>query len=268
MPSSRHRRPRSSPADPGEDRYRLLASDYHWFFDDIRLRLGSDTPGVRLAVHGLPDGARVLDAACGIGVDALALTRNGFAVTASDVSGEMIAEAERRSAHLDAATRPRLLQSSWIDLGTHLGRGTFDAVFCIGSSIAHAAGPDEMTEAFGVFRSLLAPGGILVLDTRDWEAVAAQGAAGTLEVEREVVRRNGRECIRTFRWGEPESDGTIELEASLIFIDGDAASYRSHRVRQRPFTRRELGDNLRRAGFGSVALDHVPGDDRYSATAR
>lgn len=267
MPSSRHRRPRSSPADTGEDRYRLLASDYHWFYDDIRLRLGSDTPGVRLAIHGLPDGARVLDAACGIGIDSLALTRRGFTVTASDVSEEMLAEAERRSAHLDVAARPRLIHSPWLDLGVHLGRGRFDAVFCIGSSIAHAAGPDEMTEAFGVFRSLLAPSGVLILDTRDWEAVAARGPAGALEVERQIVHRHGRRCIRTFRWGEPDTQGIIELEASLIFLDGDAVSYRSHRVRQRPFTRRELRDNLRRAGFESVALDHIPGDDRYTATA-
>jgi hypothetical protein len=71
-----------------EDHYRPLAADYHWFFDDVDLFLGCDTPGVRAAMAGLASGARVLDAACGIGVDAAALLRRGFDVAASDASDE------------------------------------------------------------------------------------------------------------------------------------------------------------------------------------
>ena len=63
-----------------EDQYRSLATDYHWYFDDVALFLGSDTPGVRAAMSSLQPGARVLDAACGIGVDAAALARRGFNV--------------------------------------------------------------------------------------------------------------------------------------------------------------------------------------------
>ena len=44
-----------------EDQYRSLAGDYHWFFDDVDLFLGSDTPGVRAAMALLQPGARVLD---------------------------------------------------------------------------------------------------------------------------------------------------------------------------------------------------------------
>ena len=62
------------------DQYGSLATDYHWFFNDVDLFLGCDTPGVRAAMVGLEPGARVLDAACGIGIDAAALLRRGFDV--------------------------------------------------------------------------------------------------------------------------------------------------------------------------------------------
>ena len=84
------------------DHYRSLAADYHWFFDDVDLFLGCDTPGVRAAMASLASGARVLDAACGIGVDAAALLRRGFDVAASDASNEMAAVARQRLRALGA----------------------------------------------------------------------------------------------------------------------------------------------------------------------
>jgi SAM-dependent methyltransferase len=249
-----------------EDQYRSLAADYHWFFDDVDLFLGSDTPGVRAAMALLQPGARVLDAACGIGVDAAAQLRRGFDVTASDASEEMTAATRQRlrAAGADGAS---VVTSAWADLPASFEPGSFDAIFCIGNSIAHAPNAPAAIAAFEAFRSLLAPGGMLVLDTHDWELVHRAGSR--VEIELGIVERDGTHCVRTYSWHVPEAFGDPHvLEIAPIFLDGDRATLRSYPVRMWPFTRLELKRRLTAAGFVSVALDAIPGDERYTAIAR
>jgi SAM-dependent methyltransferase len=248
------------------DQYGSLAADYHWFFDDVDLFLGCDTPGVRAAMAGLGAGARVLDAACGIGVDAAALVRRGFDVVASDASAEMAAAARLRLLDLgaDAAS---VATSDWVNLPDSFEPASFDAIFCIGNSIAHAPNAPAMNDAFKAFRSILAPGGMLVLDTYDWELVHRAGSR--VEIEPGVVERGGTHCVRIYSWHVPEAFGDPHvLEIALIFLDGDRATLRSYTVRMWPFTRAELKRRLMAAGFTLIALDAIPDDERYTAIAR
>ncbi len=246
--------------------YRSLAADYHWFFDDVDLFLGCDTPGVRAAMAGLASGARVLDAACGIGVDAAALLRRGFDVAASDASDEMAAVARHRLRSL-GADGSSVVTSAWADLPDNFEAESFDAVFCIGNSIAHASDETAMVAAFEAFRSILAPGGMLVVDTHDWELVHSAGSR--VEIEPGIVERDGSRCVRTYSWHIPESFGDPHvLEIAPIFLEGDRATLRSYPVTMWPFTRSELKRRLAAAGFESIALDVIPGDDRYTAIAR
>ena len=246
-----------------EDHYGSLAADYHWFFDDVDLFLGSDTPGVRAAMALLQPCARVLDAACGIGIDAAALLRRGFDVTASDASEEMAAATRQRL----RATEARVVTSTWADLPASFQPGSFDAIFCIGNSIAHAPDASAAIAAFAAFRSILAPGGMLVLDTHDWELVHRTGSR--VEIEPGIVERDGARCVRTYSWHVPDAFGDPHvLEIAPIFLDGDRATLRSYPVTMWPFTRAELKRRLTTAGFSSVALDTIPGDERYTAIAR
>lgn len=101
-----------------DDCYADLAPDYEWLF-------GDEAPG-----------ARVLDSACGIGADAMALARRGFDVTASDASANMVAEARRRCAQ--AGLPVEVAQSTWQDLPDRVP-GRFDLVLCLGNAIVHTA---------------------------------------------------------------------------------------------------------------------------------
>ena len=81
-----------------DDSYADLARDYEWLFPDEAIggsgTVGATSPGSKDLLEGiletLPPGARVLDSACGIGADAMALARRGFNVTASDGSASMV----------------------------------------------------------------------------------------------------------------------------------------------------------------------------------
>lgn len=249
------------------DEYRSFAADYHWFFDDVALRLGSDMPGVRAALSSLPPGSRVLDAACGIAVDATWLHRQGHSVAAADASEPMIDVARSRLAELGLIDRIEVECSRWDELGRHFERGTFDLVLCTGSAIAHE--PDEAAtiRALESLRSMLRPGGTLVVDTHDWDVVLAGDAAPTIDPV--VVERDGLRCVRSFSWRLPERAGEPAVfEPAVILLDGARATRRAYPIRLWPFTRSELRERLASAGYERVALDAMPGDDRYTAVAR
>ncbi|MGI9595468.1 MAG: class I SAM-dependent methyltransferase, partial [Acidimicrobiales bacterium] len=235
------------------DQYETIAIDYEWYFDDVAQLLGSDTPGVRSIIGGLAPGALVLDAACGVGVDAAALAHRGFEVTAADASPAMVAQARRRLDRVGSEDPIRVVTSAWTELPTHLGNAVYDLVLCVGNSIAHADGSPAMIAAFKAFRSLLVPGGRLVLDTIDWER--AHGEGSRIEIEPRVVERRGSRCVRTYAWHvAPRFGDPWELEIAPILLRDDRATLRSHRVVLHPFTRRQLRDRLAVAGFEAIAL--------------
>jgi len=250
----------------GADEYRSLVADYHWFFDDVALRLGSDVPGVRAALAVLPPGSRVLDAACGIGVDAAWLYRHGHVVAAADASRPMVEVACRRLARIGALDDIDTAHCRWDQLGEHFEPGTFDMVLCTGSAIAHAPDAETMVAALRALRSMLRPGGVLVIDTHDWEVVLAGGGETTIDPL--VVERGGIRCVRTFSWQLPGQPGAPAIfEPAVILLDGDQATLRSHPIRLWPFTRRELRQRLMSSGYEAIALDAMPCDERYTALA-
>ena len=75
--------------------YDDLAADYHLIFEDWERSIDRQADG---AGHAPGRCETVLDAACGIGTQALGLARAGFAVTASDVSPAAVARCSREAA--------------------------------------------------------------------------------------------------------------------------------------------------------------------------
>ena len=128
------------------DYYDALAADYDWLFDDDTLAHGAaiNHPATARLLERTPHASLVLDAACGTGVNAAALARRGYRVWAADGSSAMaaVAAARFRSEHLDIP----VVRSLWADLPAVVG-GRFDVVLCIGNSLVHAAGRDEIGRA-------------------------------------------------------------------------------------------------------------------------
>ena len=109
-----------------------------------------------------------LDAGCGTGAHALLLARLGVAVTAVDASEEMLRTAAR---HAEAMHLPLTLRRVDLFHDTGAIRECFDAVFCMGNTIAHAASAAEAQKTIGGLLSLLRPGGILVLQLLNFDRI-------------------------------------------------------------------------------------------------
>ena len=130
----------------------------------------------------------VLDAATGTGVDSIFLLEADFTVTSVDLSQEMLNQA-RQVRMLKSATDERFKkwqigQANWLDMEnveetvTHPVQG-YDAIVCLGNSFAHLPDPTgdqtDHQRAISNFHKLLRPGGILVIDHRNYDYILEHG---------------------------------------------------------------------------------------------
>lgn len=150
-------------------------------FDSIALKFESTfenavTASIRQTVYKeirntARRGSAILDINCGVGIDAMALAADGYAVTGIDLSVGMIEQARRR-----AAASPELniefLVASFEDLTVLKGR-TYDVVLSNFAGLNCTNGPEKV---FQHVASVLNPGGhflaIVMPKVCLWEIVA------------------------------------------------------------------------------------------------
>jgi glycine/sarcosine N-methyltransferase len=242
--------------------YELLAADYDWMFGDDALAHGRavNLPATARLLQRVSRTSRVLDAACGTGVDAAVLARRGFTVWAADGSAAMAAAAAARFKRERLAIP--VLHSSWADLPAATGE-RFDVVLCAGNSLVHAAGREAMVQALAGLRRMARPGGSVVVDSRNWEKLHAERQI--VQVADRVVAREGRRCTVLYAWEIPDRLNQEHI-AHLVFVfdDGGQIEASEHRLTFRPFTITELRERLELAGLREVDTDFDASRDRYS----
>ncbi len=247
------------------DYYDALAADYDWLFDDDALAQGVaiNHPAAARLLEQTPHTSLVLDAACGTGVNAAALARRGYRVSAADGSSAMaaVAAARFRSEQLDIP----LVHSMWADLPAVIGE-RFDLVLCIGNSLVHAAGRDAMLEALTGLREMVRPGGHLVVDSRNWEKLHAERRI--VQLADSAVTRHGRRCVVFYAWEIPDRlDSEHVAHIVFIFEDGGRIEPHEYRIGFYPISLGELRERLEAAGLREVDTDYDEARDRYAITA-
>ncbi|MFJ8975160.1 SAM-dependent methyltransferase [Streptomyces sp. NPDC102282] len=133
-------------AEMWDDRYR--ESDRIW----------SGNPNAALVreVDGLKLG-RALDLGCGEGADAVWLARQGWTVTATDISRVALDRAAGHAADAGLADR---IDWQWHDLGASFPEGEFDLV---SAQFLHSMGDLPREEILRRAASAVAPGGVLLI---------------------------------------------------------------------------------------------------------
>ncbi|XP_034015454.1 glycine N-methyltransferase [Thalassophryne amazonica] len=136
-----------------------------------------------LRAHGV---CTVLDVACGTGVDSIMLVEEGFNMVSVDASDKMLKYAlkarwERRKEQ--AFDQWVIEEANWLTLPEDIqkpGEG-FDAAICLGNSFAHL--PDfkgdqsDQKLALQNIASMVRPGGILIIDHRNYDYILETGRA-------------------------------------------------------------------------------------------
>ncbi|XP_041467071.1 glycine N-methyltransferase-like isoform X2 [Lytechinus variegatus] len=122
---------------------------------------------------------RILDAACGTGVDSLFLLKHGMEVVSCDDAEAMLFYARSEKERLGLKDW-EVKRANWLTLDKDLeGHGQFDAVLCLGSSILHLVDrPPELKlhrQCLNNFQKFLKPGGLLLIDHRNIDSMMDRG---------------------------------------------------------------------------------------------
>ncbi|XP_053695766.1 glycine N-methyltransferase [Sabethes cyaneus] len=129
---------------------------------------------------------RILDVACGTGVDSIMLLEEGFEVVSIDASDKMLKYAlkERWNRRKEPTFDNWIIEeANWLtlydDIQPIIGEG-FDAVMCLGNSFAHLldnyGDQREQIQAIRNFERCVKPGGLLLIDHRNYDNIMDTGA--------------------------------------------------------------------------------------------
>jgi SAM-dependent methyltransferase len=148
--------------------YDRLAPFYHLIFPDWEASIRRQAAELDAIVRerwgeGHLD---ILDAACGIGTQALGLAALGHRVTASDLSPAAVERARR-----EAAARSLDIRFSVADMRqayAHHGR-QFDLVIACDNALPHLLTDEDLLTAFGQFFDCTRPGGGCLITVRDYD---------------------------------------------------------------------------------------------------
>ncbi|XP_071872701.1 glycine N-methyltransferase [Bombus fervidus] len=189
---------------------------------------------------------KILDVACGTGVDSVMLLEEGFEVLSVDASDKMLKYAlkarwERRKE--PAFDNWEIEEANWLTLPKdirHLIGDGFDAVICLGNSFAHM--PDtfgdqrEQRQALLNFEHCVKPGGLLLIDHRNYDDIIDTGnvpakciyynSQRTTNIKSSVLFVSGKPSIVTLDYMITLDEGKEEEEQVSEF----RLSYYPHRL--------------------------------------
>jgi len=150
--------------------YDDLANHYHLLMADWQESIAWQA-GIleKLIVDSLgPGEKRILDAACGIGTQALGLALCGHKISGSDLSPAAVARAKR-----EAEARGLSIGFTVADMRVLSGyhAGPFDVVCVMDNSLPHLRSDEDLAATLSEVKGLLAPGGLFMASLRNYDAV-------------------------------------------------------------------------------------------------
>jgi glycine/sarcosine N-methyltransferase len=235
--------------------YDAFSSDYDRFVN-WESRLAYEMPFITRTLQDLAPSAvnplRVLDAACGTGMHVLELSRRGFEAAGSDLSPGMIAKA-RQNAQA-AGIRAEFAAAGFGELAGAFYASPlfpFDALLCLGNSLPHVLDAQALTAALADFKDCLRPGGLLILQNRNFDAVM-QARQRWMEPQ---AFHEGQEEWLFLRFYDYLPSDLIDFNVvSLHRASAGEWQQQIHTTRLRPLLEAEVRTGLQEAGFSQIKL--------------
>lgn len=192
---------------------------------------------------------RVLDSACGTGQHALALAERGYRATGADYAAGMIEQAEKNRAAI--GLNVPFAVAGFGEMAGAFGEQSFDALLCLGNSLPHVLNPADLLSSVQDFADVLRPGGLLLIQNRNFDAVLASrerwmGPQPASEGDREWL---------FVRFYDFLPDGTIDFNILTLYRQGKEPWRQQAAVtRLMPWREVELTQVLARCGFTDITL--------------
>lgn len=193
---------------------------------------------------------RVADVACGLGLHAAWLAEHDAHVTvaALDASEEMVRHARETRPH------PRIRYERG-DMRAIRG-GPYGLIMCVGNSLSLLADQEQLQQFFAGAFNALAPGGLLITQTLNYQAEGMRRPR--IRVEREHLPEGELAAVKRF---QPLGDHTI-LAITYYVVTSDTLSDTTETAILRHWSAETLRRSAQQAGFVS---ENLYGDYQRSA---
>ncbi|HKV08796.1 MAG TPA: class I SAM-dependent methyltransferase [Thermoanaerobaculia bacterium] len=222
---------------------------YHLIFQDWDASIARQGEQLKRLVEAeWPGHETVLDVSCGIGTQSIALARQGFQVTSSDLSPAAVERAGRESAERGVS-----ISFSVCDMRNAYAchGGGFDLVISCDNSVPHLLDDGEILRACREMYVCLRPGGGCLISVRDYD----QEPRGRNLVKPYGVREENGKRYLPFQIWDFEGENYYDFTLFLVEEDLSSREVKTHTLRSRYYAvspNRLLG-LLEEAGFQKVA---------------
>lgn len=232
--------------------YDALSMDYDRFVN-WPSRLAFEMPFIESQLNRLGETEkplRVLDAACGTGMHVIALAERGFKADGADLSEKMVEKAKVNAATAGVMSRFKaagfdVLQRDFAD------SLPYDAVLCLGNSLPHLTNLADLQNALNDFSACLKPGGMLLVQNRNFDAVMANHDRW---MEPQAHEEENGEWLFV-RFYDFAVDGLIDFNILTLYrTRGEAWQQRMTQTRLYPLKQVELTEALLKSGFTDLEL--------------
>ena len=230
--------------------YDAFSTDYDRFVN-WPARLEAELPFIEAQLAAVAEAGAgplgVLDSACGTGMHAIALAQRGYSAAGADVSAPMI---ERARANARASAAPVSFETAGFgELAEVFGPGAFDALLCLGNSLPHLLTDADLAAALDDFAACLRPGGLLLIQNRNFDAVMARRERW---MEPQAHREDETEWL-FMRFYDFDPDGLITFNVVTLQREGTGPwTQRVTTTRLRPLQQPDTVQALAAAGFVGV----------------
>ncbi|MFZ5808734.1 MAG: class I SAM-dependent DNA methyltransferase [Chloroflexota bacterium] len=209
-----------------------------------------------------PEGAaaKILDAACGTGMHAIALAERGYACAGADLSTAMVQRARQNAAMRGVSVR--FETAGMGEMWKVFGEGSFEAALCLGNSLPHLLTAEALRDALVDFSRLLKRKGGLVIQNRNFEAVLSQQQRA---MEPQSWKDDTGEWL-FLRFYDFLDNGLIQFNViTLKRSEGGAWTQSWQSAMLKPYRKAELESALIEAGFTNLQFFGGLGGEPFQA---
>lgn len=226
--------------------YDELAEDYDRFVNWDN-RLAFELPFIESSLQSAA-AQKVLDAATGTGVHAIALAQRGYQAWGADLSPAMVMRAAENAANAGAPVD--FQTAAFGELASAFSAQLpFDALLCLGNSLPHVKDLADLQHALADFQACLRPGGLLLLQNRNFDTVLAERQRW---MEPQSFQEGGKTWI-FMRFYDFEPDGMIKFNIVTMIREANGSlQQRTTTTRLFPLRQAQLTSKLEKAGFEAV----------------
>jgi 2-polyprenyl-3-methyl-5-hydroxy-6-metoxy-1,4-benzoquinol methylase len=210
--------------------YDQLSSFYHVIFEDWNASVEQQGSQLKSIIQSnWSEHRNVLDVSCGIGTQAIGLSKNGYHVTASDLSAN---EIERTKQEAQQCGQMSILFSICImrTAFTYHG-GNFDIIISCDHSISHLLTDDDILMALKQMYSCLRPGGGCLITIHNYDQ-EQRGGKNIVKHYGKAKIEKGKRYVALQVWDFAESDAQhYNFNLYLIEEDLNAKEIVTHAMR-------------------------------------